>query len=118
MVKLNIVKNIYDALYDLVPFVQFKKLQTLALACNLDFIHRSFSRFINCANGTKLCKASYMFSLIIFDGCLAIMQNRVITIAENSSNWESFLFLNFLYEDRTQKNTDHKRLQIPTLLTQ
>ena len=53
---------ILDALRDLVPFVQFKKLEKhpCKSATLLILLHRCFVRFLNCTNVTKLRKASHM----------------------------------------------------------
>ena len=69
-----------DALGDLLPFVQFKKgkkhpwrsvtfSKSAGFSCRLKpaflvkvtLLHGCFSRFVNCPNGTKSRKASYMF---------------------------------------------------------
>ena len=69
-----------DALGDLLPFVQFKKRKkhpwrsvtfskSAGFSCRLKpaflvkvtLLHGCFSRFVNCPNGTKSRKASYMF---------------------------------------------------------
>ena len=52
-----------DALYDLVPFVQFKKREKhpwKSVTFNkVAFFHGCFSRFLNCANGTKSRNTSH-----------------------------------------------------------
>ena len=65
-------KNKYDALRDLVPFVQFKNVKTihggelLLGKLQLSAKHHSsvgvFSRFLNCTNGAKSRDASQMRS--------------------------------------------------------
>ena len=61
--------QICDALHDLVPFPQFKKREKhLWRSVNfskvdllkLTFLHRCFSRFLNCVNGTKSRNASHV----------------------------------------------------------
>ena len=51
-----------DVLCDLVPFVQFKKHEKHSwrsvIFSKVTLIHGCFSRFLNCANGTKMLKAS------------------------------------------------------------
>ena len=67
--------TIYGALCDLVPFARFKKREKNihggvlilvklkpATLLNLTFLHGRFSRFLNCANGTKLHNASHIFN--------------------------------------------------------
>ena len=44
-----------DIFRNLVPFVQFKKRETLL---KVTCLHGCFSRFLNCTNDTKSCKAS------------------------------------------------------------
>ena len=48
---------IWDVLRDLVPFVQFKKREKHSWSRVAFFLHGYFSRFLNCTNGTKSCKA-------------------------------------------------------------
>ena len=54
--------QIRDALYNLVPFAQFKKREKPlrrsvtfqpSTLLKVTFLHRCFSRFLNCINGTK-----------------------------------------------------------------
>ena len=58
---------ICDVLRDLVPFAQFKNMKNthggVLLLVKLQaktLLHGSFSRFLNCTNGTKLRKTSHM----------------------------------------------------------
>ena len=55
----------YDALRDLVPFVQFKNMKNthggvLILVLKLTLLHGCFSHFLNCTNDTKLHNAPQM----------------------------------------------------------
>ena len=72
--KRNIVSiscKICDLLHDLVPFVQFKKRENThggvllldlkpATLQKVALVYGCFSRFLNCANGTKSRNASHM----------------------------------------------------------
>ena len=59
--------QICGALRDLVPFVKFKKrekhLLKPATLLKLTLLHGCFSRFLNCANGTKSCNALHVTNL-------------------------------------------------------
>ena len=53
----------FDALKDLVAFVQLKNMknthgEVLLLVLKVTLLHRCFSRFLNCTNATKSRKAS------------------------------------------------------------
>ena len=74
----NMVKmQIYDALPDFVPFVQFKKRQkhigksvTSSLQLKVTLFQGCFSRFFDCINDNKSSKASQIFDLVfimVFD---------------------------------------------------
>ena len=57
--------NLYDALRDLVPFVQFKKREihprkSVTFSKVAGWSHGCFSRFLNCTNCTKLRNASFL----------------------------------------------------------
>ena len=60
-----------DALRDLIPFVQFTKHEkhswrsVIFSKLKVTLLHRYFSRFLNCTNGTKSRKAPYMITLHI-----------------------------------------------------
>ena len=58
------VTNTCDALRDLVPILQFKKREKhpwrSVTFSKVTLLHGSFSRFLNCKNGTKSRKASYI----------------------------------------------------------
>ena len=51
-----------DALRDLVLFVQFKNVKSThgGVLLKVTLLHGCFSRFLNCANGTKSPKASHL----------------------------------------------------------
>ena len=49
-----------DALRDLVPFVQFKKREKTYNFTKINTPPSCFSCFLNCLNGTKSCKPSYI----------------------------------------------------------
>ena len=56
------------ALYDLLPFVQFKKREkhpwrSVNFSKKLTLHHGCFSRFLNCTNGTKPRNASHIVSI-------------------------------------------------------
>ena len=58
--------HIFSALHDLVSFKQFKKHQKPPWrSVTLTLLHRCFSRFLNCTNGTKPRKASHIFSFVL-----------------------------------------------------
>ena len=54
--------DIYDALLDLVPFVQFKKREKNTHGTKLTLLHGCFSRFLNCTNGTKSRNAPHIYT--------------------------------------------------------
>ena len=64
----NFTKINTGALRDLVPFVKFKKrekhpyrsINFSKVAVKLTLLHGCFSRFLNCANGTKSRNASHI----------------------------------------------------------
>ena len=71
----DLLLHICDALRDLVPFVQSKKLEKPpwrsvnfkrvagfkpSTLLKLTLLHECFSRFLNCTNGTKSCNASHL----------------------------------------------------------
>ena len=58
---------ICDALRDLVPFVQFKNVKnTYGEPATLTLLHGCFSRFLNCANGTKSRNAPHIHIYLSF----------------------------------------------------
>ena len=64
---LSSLRKEYDALRDLVPFVQFKKREkhpwrSLTFRLKLTLLHGCCSRFLNCINGTKSGKASHLIN--------------------------------------------------------
>ena len=78
MIQIHHSIIICDALRDLVPFVQFKKLEcthegvlllvklqakSFTTLLKVTLLHGCFSRFLNCTNGTKSPNASQMFVL-------------------------------------------------------
>ena len=68
-------RNIYDALRDLLPFVQIKNMRNthggvlLLVSCRLQsstllkvtLLHGCFSCFLNCTSGTKLHNTSHLW---------------------------------------------------------
>ena len=75
------LSNICDTLLNLVPFVQFKKrekkpagfsnftkvkLLKPATLLKVTLLHGCFSRFLNCTNGTKSCKALHRTNVQFF----------------------------------------------------
>ena len=54
-------RTLCNALLDLVTFLQFRKREKHQWKTNgITLFHGSFSRFLNCTNGTKPRKASHM----------------------------------------------------------
>ena len=119
---LSSLRKEYDALRDLVPFVQFKKREkhpwrSLTFRLKLTLLHGCCSRFLNCINGTKPRKASHLindehifltltvlpFSEVIskyylikwsYDHMTPWNQNTYLNITENLKNYlVSFLQL-------------------------
>ena len=72
--KKIINQKIYDALRDLLLFVQVKNVKNthervlLFVSCSrkVTLLHGCFSRFSSLTNGTKLCKASHVGNYSIF----------------------------------------------------
>ena len=76
MIQIHHSIIICDALRDLVPFVQFKKLEcthegvlllvklqakSFTTLLKVTLLHGCFSRFLNCTNGTKSRKTSHIY---------------------------------------------------------
>ena len=62
--------TISDALHDLVPFVQFKRRKNTQVT----LLHGCFSRFLNCTNDTKSCKAAHVYSMINMIKVIVVFQ--------------------------------------------
>ena len=76
MIQIHHSIIICDALRDLLPFVQFKKLEythegvlllvklhakSFTTLLKVTLLHGCFSRFLNCTNGTKSRKTSHIY---------------------------------------------------------
>ena len=60
-------RTLCNALLDLVTFLQFRKREKRQWKTNgITLFHGSFSRFLNCTNGTKPRKASHMQNMVTF----------------------------------------------------
>ena len=81
-----------DALRDLVPFVQFKKREKhpwrrvtfskVETLLKVTLLHGCFSRFSNCANGTKSRKASHIICRVgVFPDCPAGILSNIRGVA-------------------------------------
>ena len=63
------LKQLFDTLRDLVPFVQFKYVKNihggvLLLVLKVTLLHGCFSRFLKCTNGTELPKTSHVCKFV------------------------------------------------------
>ena len=71
---------ICDALRDLVPFVQLSCRLKPATLLKLTLFHGCFSRFLNCANGTKSRNAPNITSYHCFQSHLLDPNSQYITL--------------------------------------